>query len=782
MHGGPPVTSKHGCDTPFGTLLRRHRLAAGLTQEELAERAGLSARGIGDLERGARSVPQRETVRLLIEALALAPPEAAAFAAGARHSREARSGQGATTPWPAFPRTPFIGREADVAAVVSLLQDGETPLVTLTGPGGVGKTRLAVEASGRLLPHFPGGVVFVDLAPLRDPALVIPAITEAVGLREGVSASVRERLLARLSGAATLLLVDNFEHVLPAAAVFAHVVAGSSPSRFLVTSRAPLRLRVEHEVSVAPLAADAAAALFVARATAARPLADTPEVQDAVREICDRLDCLPLAIELAAARTRLLSPLSLLARLERRLPALTAGARDLPARQQTLRDTIAWSHELLAPEERTLFHRLGVFAGGWTFEAAEAVGNHDGAVDVLSALGALVEHSLVRQDDAGPEPRFAMLETIREYALEQMGVEEPAVRAAHAAHVVAIAARIDPRCWPLTGPPASLVDAVARELDNARSALHWLLDTGNAESALCLAACLVHVWYTRDNPREGLSWLDRALVADADLAVDLRATALMTASALAHALGERRAVELARQSIALWNEAGDHPAGRAYAVAALALAHDNLEEFDLADRAYDDAIAAYEGVGDTSAVGIMLSNQAVVRYALGGDRLDAWHQATQALDLQLTGGHAWGLAIARNSVGCIAVESGDNDEALRQFAANLRAANAHGDKHFIVEAVYWIGVVAQRRGLPRHAARLLGAATAAEAMLGLWVMRRRTAHQMFGTALDHLAAQLGAADFERAHGDGRTLALEQAAREALALANEMLAWRTSEEG
>jgi predicted ATPase len=484
------------------------------------------------------------------------------------------------------PPTPLIGREAEMTAATALLDPARSAvrLLTLTGPGGVGKTRLALAVAAALVGAYPDGVVFVDLAPLRDDRLVPATIAHALELRESGGHSARELLLAVLQERHLLLVLDNFEHLLGAAPLLAELLEGCPKLAVLVTSRTALRLRAEQRCAVPPLPAPAreevpsvaaiaaapAVRLFVERAQAIVPdfVLDASNAQ-AVGAICRQLDGIPLAIELAAARAGLLRPEALLRRLEHRLPLLTGGAADLPQRQQTLRTALAWSHDLLDPAAQLLFRRLAVFAGGWTLEAAEAVcgGGALAAEEVLERLGVLVDNSLVHQTaGASDEQRFGMLETVREFAhkeLEAQGEAEDQ-RRRHTAYFLALAEEAEPQ---LSGTREHLwLDRLGLELDNLRAALAWARTSGEWAFGLQLALALATFWEERGHVREGRAWLETLVRGRADrddpprLAA-LRARALATMAWLAFLAGDYAgAAPLAERSLALWRTLGGNSA------------------------------------------------------------------------------------------------------------------------------------------------------------------------------------------------------------------------------
>ncbi|HEU5200552.1 MAG TPA: helix-turn-helix domain-containing protein [Ktedonobacterales bacterium] len=507
----------------FGSLLRRHRRAAGLTQEELAERAGISEDTISILERGVSRFPHQETVELLAEALRLPPAERAHFSAVARGRLTGPEGLPDLSPfspteWESppvvlaqrlhasrdqlpVPPTPLLGREQEVQTICTLVQSPAIRLLTLTGSAGVGKTRLALQVAREVVDDFPSGVHFISLAALRDPALVLPAIAQSLGLEAVTNRSPLIHLQTYLRDQHLLLVLDNFEQIIPAALQLAEMLSGCPDLHLLVTSREVLHLRVEQQFEVAPLtlpilpsrdrrqpmdwqalAQSPAVQLFVQRAQAVHPEFQlTPGNVSSVAEICIRLDGIPLAIELAAPRIRLLSPQALLARLAGRLQVLSGEDQDLPERQRTLRDTIAWSYDLLTSPDQRLFRRLAIFLDGCTLPAAEAVCQEldQREADLFQEMASLLDKSLVKRvASTEEEPRFLLLEMLREFGLEQLAArgELEATRLAHARYYLHLAEEAFPELS--ASHQERWLDRLERDEENLRATLVWLVEQG----------------------------------------------------------------------------------------------------------------------------------------------------------------------------------------------------------------------------------------------------------------------------------------------------------------
>jgi predicted ATPase/class 3 adenylate cyclase len=680
--------------------------------------------------------------------------------------------------------TPFLGREREVAEVVALLWSSNARLVTLTGPGGTGKTRLALQAAAELLDAFPDGVFFVPLAALRDPELVPSAIASALGLRDQAGQTPAQAVREALAGKRLLLVLDNVEQVAASATFVGELLAAVPDLEVLATSRLPLRLRAEHEYPVTPLALPPASGtppeqllqyeavrLFVERAQAVRSgFVLTPEIAPAVAEITRRLDGLPLAIELAAARVRLLPPAALLARLEKRLPLLTGGPRDAPARQQTLRDAIAWSYDLLTAGEQALFRRLSIFAGGFSLEAAEAVANPGGELDVLDGVDWLSEHSLLRPG-AGTDgdPRFTMLETIREYGLERLeqNGEAEATRRAHTEFFLALVEEAESK---LTSPEQLVwLERLEAEHDNLLVALNWAV-VSDAQIALRLVWGLAWFWYFRGYLREGRAWLERALAASGDPG-PLHAGALTAAGRLSRHLGDYEgAIALLERSLELARSFQDR---RAEALALHELgALAGLAEGD-ADREValtEASLALWRELGDPWGTARTLNNLGYEAY-LQGDLDRAVSLLDEGVTLARAAGDRLVLGYIVDSRGVVAEAQGELERATDLYREALALADQVGAPLVEAFALSSLAGMAARQGQPARAARMWGAASALRDAIGTRLPLEE--EERFAGSLSAVRELLGEEAFAAAWEEGRAQPLDQVVAEALTLGNEL---------
>ena len=692
-----------------------------------------------------------------------------------------------SAPLPA-PLTSFVGREREVVAVARLLRRAEVRLLTLTGPGGVGKSRVALEVGRQAADDFADGVAFVPLAAVDDPALVAPTVAHALDVREAGDETVGDRLVAFLRARRLLLVLDNVEQVVEAAPVVAHLLAACPGVRVLATSRVPLRISGEQVYPVAPLhlpdpadpperVADAEAVrLFTERARAADPtFALAPENARAVAAICQRLDGLPLAIELAAAKTRLLRPPALLARLDRRLPVLTGGARDQPARLRTMRDALAWSHDALAEEERALFRRLAVFVGGFDLAAAEAVANTAGdpGLGVLEGVGSLVDASLLHRVE-GPdgEARFAMLETIREYALERQaaaGEGEGAGRA-HARYFLALA---EPANVPL--PSTALAPWLHRleaDHDNLRAALEWAIAREPATAAR-LGAALWRFWGVRGHLSEGRRWLERVVAAGEDgLAPVVLAEVHHGAGSLAlNQADEERAAAHFERALVLRRAAGDTP-GVANTLRRLGTVVGRRGDHERGERLLEESLALYRAADDRRGIALALRNLGALVHARG-DRHRGEAMLEEGLALSRAEGDRENVAYALNALGDISLARGDPARAAAYFGEGLGLFRDWGDRHGRAVGMAGVAGVAAARGRSAEAARLYGAAGSLRDAAGMELPP--DARAGYERTVADLRVRLGDAAFADAWAAGRALPVDQAAAEAEALAAELAA-------
>jgi predicted ATPase len=699
----------------------------------------------------------------------------------------------------------LIGRDEEVMTVARFLHRVEVRLLTLTGPGGVGKTRLAVAVAERSRDAYADGIVFVPLAPLRDAALLPSVLAETLGIKEVVGQTMQETLTRHLQDRQVLLVLDNFEHLPTAAPVVGELVGRCPQLTVLVTSRAPLRLGGERQFPVPPLPLpdtapqvpvyglkqSPAVELFRQRAQAVLPTFELTATNTAtVARICQRLDGLPLAIELAAARVKLFSLQALLARLDRGLQLLTGGARDLPERQQTLRDTIAWSYELLDPAEQALFRRLAVFAGGCTLEAVEEVcgSSTEEQVEssVLETLASLVDNSLLVSrfesstcQEVDEEPRFTMLETIREYALERLASsgELEEVQRKHAQYYLALAEAAQPQAsgrwdevdwW-------SKFTRLEGEHDNLRAALSWAVQNLEVETGARLALALWWFWLEHSYLSDGRQWMEAVLALDGaggrtgeaphQLPARTKAYLLQVTGMLAMAQGHYdHAVALHEEGMSLYREMG-HEKGVSASLRELGFVAYEQGDYERAVRLHEQSLALAREFGTT--FGIARSIRALADALRGQGNL---RRATTLLEesLALSRGleNAWGIARTLASLGSVACEAGEYARASRLYEESLELGGRRmGLNHIILPCLEGLARVAVAQGRMERATRLCGAAAALREDTG-WPLppAKRTEHdRTVAAAREALGEEAFAAAWVRGHA----LPLEEAITDTL---------------
>ena len=680
---------------------------------------------------------------------------------------------------------PLIGRDTEVDAVKALLLGDEGRLVTLTGPGGTGKSSLSLKIARDLLLEFPQGVFFVGLTTIQEPSLVVPTIAQVLGIKEEAGVPLVNSIKDFFRNRRMLLVLDNFEQVIAAAPILTELLTSSAQLRLLVTSRAALHLRGEREFPVAPLQTPDASgllspeqlsqcpsvALFVSRAQAVRGDFTLNETNaEAISEICLKLDGLPLAIELAAARIKLLPPAAMVKRMESSLKMLTGGARDLPERQQTMRGAIAWSYDLLEPEERVLFNRLAVFVGGCSLDGAETVCTSETPLelDFLDGITSLVDKSLLRQrEEADGDVSFSMLQTIREFALEQLiqSGEAEVIRDQHLSFYLNLAQAAESE---LTGASqAAWFRQLEREHNNLRAALNYCIEQKKLEDGLKIAGSLWRFWDVRGYVAEGRKTLDQLLSLSQALQVDplVRAKALNGAGILAGNQGDHdRQKAIVEESLQLYRQLNDKP-GIAQSINNLGSIAYSQADYETAEVFYTESLEIRREIGDSWGIANSLNNLGGVAFSSGDcERSLALH--SESLELRRKLGDKRGISMSLNNMGEVAEQQKDYSRAAQLFAESLAIRKELGDRFFLVSSLHNLAEVACRRKQYERSARLFGASEALRDLIGTPLPHEK--RQRFEQCIQEAKDALGRADLKSSWNEGRIMPLDQAIEYALA--------------
>jgi predicted ATPase/DNA-binding XRE family transcriptional regulator len=816
-------------DMSFGRLVRNHRRALDMTQEDLAQQVGCSVVTIRKVEADERR-PSRQLAERLARCLHIPHEQLQTFLVLARAEpgdaqsapQQADKGPG----WRAQARPPtnlstpltrLIGREHEVTTIRSSLLHKEVRLVTLVGPPGIGKSRLGIQVATDLLHAFPDGVFFVALAPINDLLLVAPTIANTLGVKEQMAQSLVTGLIDYLRDRRLLLVLDNFEHMLGAAAVVAEVLIACPGLKVLATSRAPLHIRGErlfpvpslalpapsHELTASAVAGCAAIELFVERAQAVSPdFALTDANADDIAAICAALDGLPLAIELVAARIRPLTPRTLLTRLNHRLALLTDGPRDLPLRQQTLRGTIDWSYNLLDAGEQELFARLAVFVGGCSLRAAEEVCNAMGdlPLTVLDGLAALADKNLLRQEERVDGERYFMfLETIREYALERLieRDEEQAIRELYAAYYLTL---VETANTHLTGDEQELwLDRLEAEHDNFRAALDWYTQRGAVDAALRLIAVLWKFWHIRSHQIEGRRWIALVLGMEGSHNPQVRAQVFYGAGWIAlddqgdflqakvffdeslalfrsqqdmpgvakalHGVGmtldaqgkHAEAATLFNESLVLYQRQEDDE-GIAWSLDHLGNASLCLDDHERAQALFEESLAIFQKLKHSWGMAISLHHQGIAVLAQR-DHARALDVFNESLALFEELGNSWGIAASFDHLGYTTLSADDLQRAEAYFDKSLMLYFSDEDRNGMARSVSGLGSVAVAQRLLERAATLFGAAHARSEVSG--VRMDPVVRATYDRDMATLRAQLDKDLLDQAWTKGQTMTVSQ---------------------